>query len=162
MPRFGRHNKDTYSWELENSNTKHGVGILVNKKWRNVATGQITSANGHINVDHSQQTTCSIDECFLHPLEVCGPPRWKSVQINRESHEIQQEEHPNYGRRFQRWIGARVWCRTCQCRTAHTQRGKQERRLDEAMADDRECRSSWHDVLKKRLKSNLHTRHRKV
>ena len=45
MPRFGRHNKDTYSWELENSNTKHGSGILVNKKWRNVATGQTTSAN---------------------------------------------------------------------------------------------------------------------
>ena len=31
MPRFGRHNKDTYSWVQEN---KHGVAILVNKKWR--------------------------------------------------------------------------------------------------------------------------------
>ena len=34
-PRFERHNKDRYSWVLENSRTNiHGVGILVNKTWR--------------------------------------------------------------------------------------------------------------------------------
>ena len=29
----------------------------------------------HINVGHCQQTTCSVDECSLHPLGICGPPR---------------------------------------------------------------------------------------
>ena len=54
------------------------------------------------NVDHSQQTTCTVDECVLPPLGVCGPSHCKSAQINREAHEIQKEEHTNCGRWLQR------------------------------------------------------------
>ena len=85
-----------------------------------------------INVDHCQQATCSSDECLLHPLGVCGPSRWKDVQINGETHELQKEEHQNCGRRLQRRIGTRTWSWTCQC---WTPKGT-EKQWDYILVDD--------------------------
>ena len=54
-------------------------------------------------------------------------------------------------------LGPGVGVETYQCWGAHTQRGKQERRLDEAMADDTKLHSTKQDEQKKRLKSKLPT-----
>ena len=50
---------------------KHGVGLLVIKKWRKHSnwTELVHQRTSHGNVDHSQQTTCIVDECVLLPLE---------------------------------------------------------------------------------------------
>ena len=152
-PRFGRHVKDT--WVPENRRTKHGVGILMNKKWRKQnQLDRLHQQTRHCNIDHSQQAACTDDECVLLPLGICRTSCRESVQNNRETHEI-QEEHSNHWWRLQRWIGAWHRCRALQCRTTYPQRGKQERWLDEAVADDTELRCTQHNVQKDARKTNF-------
>ena len=45
MPRFGRDNKDTYSWALENSRTNTGLEYWRTRSGKNISTAQNTSAN---------------------------------------------------------------------------------------------------------------------
>ena len=134
----------------EKFKNKHEVGHEVEKTCQ---LDRLHQRTRHINVDHSQQTTCIVDECVLPPLG-WGPPRWKIIQMKRETHEIQKEEHTNCGRILQCWNGTRAWCWTCQCWTAHTQGGKQERRPDEAMTDDTTLHKTQHDVQKNAWKAS--------
>ena len=68
------------------SENKHGVGILVNKIWRRRITWtdyiRERAISTSITVNKPQVL---LIECILPPLGMCGPPRWKSIQINRET-----------------------------------------------------------------------------
>ena len=114
----------TGSGKYEN---KHRVGILLNKKWRKRIkdTGYINerAITTQITVNHHRIKLMS--EYFLHS--------------EYAEHHVEQT---NCGRRFQRRIGPRLWSRTSQCWSAHTQRG------------DTEIRSTQHDVQKNDWKAN--------
>ena len=117
---------------------KHGVGTLVNKKWRkriiwtDCINGRAT-ATSIVYFLHSEYADHHVERTY-RSIERLTKSNKKNIHI------------------VGGWFGARAWCRTCQCWTAHSQRAKQKRRRDETMADDTELRSTWHDVQKKHLK----------
>ena len=60
---------------------KHGVAILLNKKWRKKI--HWTQYNNERAIaTSSQQTADYTNECVLSPLGMRGPTRRKSVQVN--------------------------------------------------------------------------------
>ena len=125
---------------------KHGVGILLNKKWRkrinwtDYISERAISTSITVNKQHVLLMSVYVTHSGYADHHV------KNLQIIRETHEIQKEEHTNCVRSFQCWIGTRVWCWTCQCRTAYPQRGEQERGFDAAVVDDSKFHGTWHDV----------------
>ena len=138
---------------------KHGVGILLSKKWRKrifdteyINERAITTT---IIVNHHRIKLMSVYRCMLTIT------LRKMYRTNEEAHKFQKEKHTNCGRRLQCRIGPRIWSGTGQCWSAHTQREEQKRRLDEAMADDTELHSTQHDVQKKHLESKRLTDRRK-
>ena len=54
---------------------KHGVGIMLNKRWRK----RIIDIHIH---DPGEPSTRQIDECVLPALEICGSPHREDVQDN--------------------------------------------------------------------------------
>ena len=91
--KFGRHITNTYVGAGKHEH-KHGVGILLHRKWR------------HHNNDRGQLSTHHAGQRVLHPLGICRSSHWKNVQNNREAHEFQQKGHTDCWRRFQRWFEA--------------------------------------------------------
>ena len=73
--KFGRHKKHKFVGAGKSDN-KHGVGIMLNKKWRQKVIDteymieRATTATIVVNLPTHQT-----DECLLHPLVICGPPR---------------------------------------------------------------------------------------
>ena len=79
---------------------KHGVGIMLNKKWR-----QRIIDTEHIN---ERAITATIvvnppqtDECVFHPLGISGPSHRKHVRNDREAHDKFQKIHICCWRRLQ-------------------------------------------------------------
>ena len=134
---------------------KHGVGILLNKKWRQKNHRYwVTQRADHNNKEKGKPSTHHADERVLSPLGVCWSTHRENVQNNRKTHESQYEEHTNCGRRLQCRIGPTLRSRTSQCCSAHTQRGEQKKRLDEATDDDTELHSTQHDLQKNAWKAS--------
>ena len=73
---------------------KRGVGILVKQEVaKTYQLDGLHQRTRHINVEHSQETTCSVDECSLPPFGICGPPRCTDAQNNRDMHEFQKRTY---------------------------------------------------------------------
>ena len=61
---------------------KHGVGIMLNKRWRKriIDTEYIHQRACHQDHDPGQPSTHRFDECVLPTLEICGSPHREDVQ----------------------------------------------------------------------------------
>ena len=80
---------------------KHGLGIMLNKMWRQKCRHRIHQRTGHHCHDRGKPQKHQTDERVLLPLGIYGPPRRKNVQNNREAHDKQQKLHTDCWRRFQ-------------------------------------------------------------
>ena len=58
---------------------------MLNRKWRQKNRYRIHHRTGHHCHDRGKPRTHQTDECLLLPLGICGSPRWKNVQNNRET-----------------------------------------------------------------------------
>ena len=108
----------------------------------------------HINVDHSQQTTCTVDECKLFPLRIYADHRVEKVF--RSIEKLTKAKKKNIqivGGDFDAELGPGFAVERVSV-GPHTL--KQERRLDEAIADDRKLHSTQHDVQKTLEKQATH------
>ena len=89
---------------------RHGVVILMNKKWR-TRINDIEHINERaINYnDHGKPSSNQADERALSPLGVCWPSHWDNAQDQSRSTRIPvRRTYKNCRRRFQRRIGTRV------------------------------------------------------
>ena len=99
----------------------------------------------HIDVDHNQQTTCSVDECLFLPLGYAH-------HVEKMYH-LKEKLTISRGRTCKWWQETSMpnWDQGVELNVSvleRIQRGKQMRRLDEAMADDTKFVSSLHVVQK--------------
>ena len=72
----------------------HGVGILLNKKWR------------HHNNDRGQPSKHHAGERVLPPLGICRSSHWKMYRTIEKHTSSLQKEHTDCWRRLQRWFEA--------------------------------------------------------
>ena len=78
----------------------------------------------------------------------------KKLQNNRETHDKLQKLHTDFWRRLQCWAGTRMRNWMYKCWQTRTQRRKQERWLDETLADVTQFYSTQHDVQKDSWETN--------
>ena len=73
--------------------SKHGAGILfeqeVAKKYQ---LDRMCQRACHCNIDHNQQANCFVDKYIFSTLGIRRPPCRKSIQFNREAHEIKKKK----------------------------------------------------------------------
>ena len=107
---------------------EHGVGIMLNKKWRhkNTDTEYINerAITATIVVNRQRIKLMSV---YFHPLGICGPSRRKNVQNDREAHDKLQKIHTHCWRRLQCRTGTWLRNRMYKCWQTRTQRGKHKR-----------------------------------
>ena len=83
---WGSHHKHIFMGAGKYDN-KHGVGILLNKKWKQIIIDtEYINEPCHLHHNRGQPPTHQTDECILHPLGICGPSQRKNVQNDRETH----------------------------------------------------------------------------
>ena len=126
---------------------KHGVGIMLNKKWRQriIDTEYISerAITATIMVNHQRIKLMSVyfpHSGFAdHHVEKMYRTIEKHTSSSKKSVQI-------VGGDFNAELGPGSRNRMRKCWPAHTQWSKQKRRLAEALADDTEFHSTQHDI----------------
>ena len=143
MPRFGRHNKDTYSWAPENSRTNTELEFWRTRSGENIPTAQTTSVNApyqRLAQSVNKQHVLLMSVYFTHS-------GYADHNVEKMYRSI--EKLTNFKKKNIQIVGGDF--------NAELGPGYGERRLDEAMADVTKLHSTQHDVQKKRLKSTYRT-----
>ena len=139
-----------------NYDNKHGVGIILNKKWRQrIFDTEHINERGH-HRDRVKPPTHQTDECVLPTLGICGPShrkncskRWRRTQKTAKDTYLLLE-----GTSMQNW---NVVTETeCTSVGRHPPRGKQKRLLVEKLADATGLHRFQHDVQKNTSETNDH------
>ena len=76
LSRFGRHNKDTYSWALENSRTNTELEFCEEEVAKTYQLDRLHQRTRHISTSVTvNKQHVLLMGCLLRPLRICGPPR---------------------------------------------------------------------------------------